>query len=81
MLMFSILIGALALVLFPVWPFSVKYAIWLISLYLLVILLGLLVVRLVIYLLCVVVGFNVWIFPNLLGDYGFLDSFRPIFYA
>jgi translocation protein SEC62 len=79
--MISIVVGVLALVLFPVWPFSVKYAIWLISLYLLIILVGLLLFRLVIYLICVAAGFNVWIFPNLLGDYGFVESFKPIFYA
>ena len=79
--MFSIVAGALALVLLPVWPFSVKYAIWIISLYLLVFLVGLLAFRLALYLLCVVAGFNVWIFPNLLGDYGFFESFKPIFYA
>jgi translocation protein SEC62 len=70
--MISIVVGVLALVLFPVWPFSVKYAIWLISLYLLIILVGLLVFRLIIYLICVAAGFDVWIFPNLLGDYGFV---------
>lgn len=69
--MFSIIGGALALVLLPVWPFSVKYAIWIVSLYLLVVLVGLLAFRLALYLVCVVAGFNVWIFPNLLGDYGF----------
>jgi len=79
--MISIVVGVLALVLFPVWPFSVKYAIWLISLYLLIILVGLLLFRLVIYLICVAAGFNVWIFPNLLGDYGFVESFKPMFYA
>jgi hypothetical protein len=65
--MFAVGFGALALVLFPVWPFTVKYAIWLISLYLLIFLVGLLLFRLVIYLICVVAGFNVWILPNLLG--------------
>lgn len=25
-------------------------------------------------------GYNVWIFPNLFGDQGFVDSFKPIFY-
>ena len=70
----------MALVLFPVWPYVVKYGIWLISLYLLVFLVGLIALRLVIYLICVVMGFNVWIFPNLLGEYGIIDSFKPIIY-
>ena len=60
------------LVLFPVWPYAFKYAIWLVSLYLLIFLVGLLVFRLAIYVVCVILGFNVWIFPNMLGDYGFL---------
>lgn len=79
--MFSIVAGVLALVLFPVWPYAIKYSIWLISLYLLIFLVGLLGFRLAVYLICVVAGFNVWIFPNLLGEYGFIDSFKPVFYA
>lgn len=70
----------LALVLFPVWPFALKYAVWLVSLYLLVLIVGLLLFRLLVYVVCVVLGFNVWILPNLLGDYGFLDSFKPFIY-
>lgn len=77
----AVVVGVMAIVLFPVWPYAVKYAIWLLSLYLLVFLLGLIAFRLAIYLLCVVMGFNVWIFPNMLGDYGFFESFKPIFYA
>lgn len=79
-IMIALLFAVLALVLFPVWPYAIKYGIWLVSLYLLIFLVGLLVVRLMIYLLCVIIGFNVWIFPNLLGEYGFIDSFKPIFY-
>ena len=76
----AVIAGVMALVLFPVWPYALKYAIWLISLYLLIFLVGLIVLRLVVYLICVVLGFNVWIFPNMLGDYGFIDSFKPFFY-
>ena len=79
--MIGILIAVLLVVLFPIWPFSVKYAIWLISLYLLIFLVGLLVLRLVIYIVCVIIGVDVWILPNLLGDCGFFDSFKPFIYA
>ena len=75
------IVGVLALVLFPVWPYILKYVIWLISLYLLIFLVGLIVFRLVIYMICVVLGFNVWIFPNLLGETGVIESFKPVFYA
>lgn len=79
--MIGLIVGILALVLFPVWPFAVKYGIWLLSLYLLVFLIGLLGLRLLIYVVCVIAGFNVWLFPNLLGDYGFFESFKPVMYA
>lgn len=79
--MIGLIVGILALVLFPVWPFAVKYGIWLLSLYLLVFLIGILGIRLLIYVVCVIAGFNVWLFPNLLGDYGFFESFKPVMYA
>lgn len=66
-MMIGILAAVLALVLFPVWPYIVKYGVWLISLYLLIFLVGLIVLRIIIFGICVILGFNVWIFPNLLG--------------
>jgi translocation protein SEC62 len=80
-MMVGLLLGVLLLVLFPVWPYMLKYVIWLISLYLLVALVGLLVFRFCVYVLCVAAGFDVWIFPNLLGDYGVIESFYPIIHA
>lgn len=72
-------IGAvLALVLFPIWPFWLKYGIWLVSLVLLVAIVGLLVVRLAVYLLLAIFDYHVWIFPNFLSSTGFWDSFIPI---
>lgn len=70
--------GVLALVLFPIWPFELKYGIWLVSLVLLVAMVGLLVVRLVVYLLAVIFDYHVWVFPNFLNSSGFWDSFLPI---
>ena len=74
-------LAVLFIVLFPIWPYELKYAIWLISLYLLIFLLSLIAIRLAIFILCCSVGLSVWIFPNLLGDYGVLESFKPIFYV
>ena len=68
----------LALVMFPIWPYEVKYGIWFVCLILLIFLVGLIVFRLVIYLLIVIFNYHVWIFPNLLSSNGFLDSFLPI---
>lgn len=76
----TILIIALVLllVLFPIWPFTVKYALWLVSLVLLVTLTGIIVLRLIIFLICIIFNYHIWIFPNLFFATGILDSFIPI---
>ena len=73
-----VITGVLVLVLFPIWPFTVKYILWLISLVLLVILVGIIIVRLIVFLLSSVFNYNVWIFPNLFFANGLLDSFIPV---
>lgn len=72
------IVVVLAIVLFPIWPFEVKYGIWLVSLILLVGIFGLLLVRLAVYLLVVIFDYHVWIFPNFLNSTGFWDSFIPV---
>lgn len=67
----------LALVLFPIWPYELKYAVWLISLYLLIFFVSLLVVRLVIYSVASLFGVSLWLFPNLMSDRNFFESFKP----
>jgi translocation protein SEC62 len=67
----------LMLVMFPIWPYEVKYGIWLVSLVLLIILVGIIVIRLVVYLVIVVFNYHIWIFPNFLNSTGFWDSFIP----
>ena len=69
----------LAGVLFPLWPYELKYAVWLISLYLLIVLVGIIILRLIIYILAASFGVSFWIFPNLFGDYGFVESFLPVY--
>lgn len=70
--------GVLLIVLFPIWPFTVKYALWLVSLVLLVILCGIILIRLLVFLICIIFNYHVWIFPNLFFATGILDSFIPI---
>jgi hypothetical protein len=70
--------GVLALVMFPIWPYELKYAIWWVSLVLLVAMVGLLLLRLLIYLLAVVFDYHIWLFPNFLNSNGFWDSFLPV---
>lgn len=73
-----VILGVLLIVLFPIWPFTVKYALWLVSLVLLVILCGIILIRLLVFLICIIFNYHVWIFPNLFFATGILDSFIPI---
>jgi translocation protein SEC62 len=72
--------GVLVAVMFPVWPMWAKIGIWYLSVIFLSIYFGLLILRMVIYTMFWIVGFDFWIFPNLNDEYcGFLDSFRPLY--
>lgn len=73
-----VILAVLAVVMFPIWPYELKYGIWLVSLVLLVVMLGVIFLRLGVYLLCVLFNYHIWIFPNLLSSTGFVDSFIPI---
>ncbi len=76
----GLIVGVLSLVLFQIWPYWLKYGIWLLSFVTLIVLLTLIGLRLVVYVVCVIFGYNVWIFPNLMGDNGFFESFKPFVY-
>ena len=65
-------------VLFPIWPYELKYAAWLVSFYILIFLLSVILGRLVLYVILAQFGISFWLFPNLLGDKGVIDSFKPL---
>lgn len=71
----------LGLVMFPIWPFSIKYGIWLVSLVLLVVLVGIIVLRLLVYIVFAIFNYHIWIFPDLFYSNGILDSFLPVVQA
>lgn len=73
-----VLIMILAGVLFPLWPYSLKYALWIVSMVILVFLVSIILIRLVLYVFLASFGISFWLFPNLFGDYGVLESLRPI---
>jgi hypothetical protein len=56
----------IAVVLFPLWPFELKYAMWIFSLYSAILIIAVMVIRLFVYLLGAVFGGSLWIFPRLL---------------
>lgn len=75
-----IIVGVLLVCMFPVWPMWAKIGIWYLSVIFLSLYFGLLILRMLIYTLFWIVGFDFWIFPNLNDEYcGFLDSFQPLY--
>jgi len=73
-----IIAGVLLACMFPVWPMWAKVGIWYLSVIFLTLYFGLLILRMIIYTLFWIVGFDFWIFPNINDEYcGFLDSFKP----
>merc|ERR1719343_689462 len=75
-----IITGVLLACMFPVWPMWAKVGLWYLSVIFLSLYFGLLILRMVIYTMFWIVGFDFWVFPNLNDEYcGFLDSFQPFY--
>lgn len=75
-----IIAGVLLACLFPVWPIWAKIALWYLTVLFLSLYFGLLIIRMVIYFLFWIIGFEFWIFPNLNDEYcGIKDSFQPTY--
>jgi len=77
--LFLIILAILLYVLMPVWPYKMKVAVWWTSYVLLLFIIGLYIVRLVIYIFFYTFGFDVWLFPDMDDPkLGFIDSFRRV---
>jgi len=76
--MIGVLVAIAMVCLFPVWPLGFKVALLYISVSLLYLLLGIILVRLVIYFFFRIFGLECWLFPNLFMEVAFIDSFIPI---
>ncbi|EPY52782.1 ER protein translocation subcomplex subunit Sec62 [Schizosaccharomyces cryophilus OY26] len=78
--LFALLV--LALVLFPLWPMSMRRGAWYLSmagLGVIVLFFALVVFRFILYCITAIVASpGLWLFPNLLADVGFCDSFQPV---
>jgi translocation protein SEC62 len=74
---FLIIAAVVALCLFQLWPLSVKLGVFYTSVVLLYIMIGIILIRLAIYVTFRILGFDVYIFPNLFEEVSFLDSFKP----
>jgi translocation protein SEC62 len=80
-----VLLGVLIVVIlmacmFPAWPLWAKLGVWYLATALLALMLFIVVLRIVVFVLFWVVGFDFWIFPNFFDEYaGVLDSFLPFY--
>lgn len=77
------LFGVMAVVLFPLWPYTLRKGVWYLSMGcvgLLGLFFALAIVRLIMFLVTIVTGPKpgIWLFPNLFEDVGFFDSFKPL---
>jgi hypothetical protein len=71
------LLGVIGVVLFPIWPYWLKYSLWMLSYYTVMAILGVIIVRLVIYTVGSIFGASVWVFPRLFDNVEVVESFRP----
>ncbi len=70
---------AIAFMLFHLWPMWLKIGIWYFSFYTLIVLVGFIVLRLVLWLFLFHFGLDFWLFPNFFIDSNdIMDSFRPL---
>ncbi|XP_063703357.1 translocation protein SEC62 [Culicoides brevitarsis] len=80
-----VVIGAIVICLFPLWPPSLRKGVYYLSIAaagFLVFILGLAVLRAIVFaFIWIVTGgkHHFWIFPNLTEDVGFLASFQPLY--
>ncbi|TPX65459.1 hypothetical protein SpCBS45565_g05129 [Spizellomyces sp. 'palustris'] len=78
----AVLLVTLAGVMFPLWPASLRQGVYYLSLGMLGLMgvfMGLVVFRLVLWIvLKVATGRDGWLYPNLFADVGIIDSFRPL---
>lgn len=79
------LLLVLVLVMFPLWPHSLRISVWYLSMTgvgFIVALLVIAIIRFIIYVISLAIPWTrpgLWIFPNLFADVGVIDSFIPLY--
>lgn len=75
-----VIAGVLLACMFPVWPVWAKIGVWYLLVLFLTFYFGVFFIRLIVYTLFWIVGFEFWIFPNLNDEYcGILETFQPLY--
>ncbi len=74
----ALVIGFFCCVCFQIWPTFLKIFVWYMSVSLLLVIFFLISVRAFVFLCVWIVGYELWIWPNLFDEQlGFYDSFKP----
>ena len=66
--LFLLIVGILAFCLLPVWPLELKIFIWWVSYILLIVMVGLIIIRWILYGFFLIFGKEFWLFPDLFND-------------
>lgn len=73
-----IVIAVISMCCFTIWPLWARLGVWYLSVALLCLIIGIMILRLVAYILLFIPGYDFWILPNFLNDSaGFWGSFFP----
>lgn len=79
--LFFLIIGVIAACCFPIWPIWAKLGLWYLSVVLLCLILGVAIIRYIVFGLLFIVGIEFWILPNMLDDRaGFWETFSPLYF-
>jgi len=74
--------GIIAVVMFPLWPYTLRRGVWYLSMACLGLLGAFFAMAIVRLILFVITSFThapgFWLYPNLFEDVGFFDSFKPL---
>lgn len=82
-----LVLGAIGVCLFPLWPSTVRHGVWYLSIAaagFLVFILSLIVVRSIVFCILWILTFgrhHLWLLPNLVEDVGFFASFWPLYHV
>lgn len=75
-----LIVGFLVITCFPIWPQWAKVALWYMSVTFLIFIAVFVVVRLFIFFVLWMIGFEFWLLPNVFDDnLSVADSFRPLY--
>ena len=70
--------GIFAFFTMSAWPIWLRLIVFYLAAALGSVIVGLILIRLAVWLICWIAGYDVWVFPNLFADdLGFFDSFKP----